>query len=551
MKRTFLRSVSWNQRGALLLAGVFLLAIPLAGVPAQAATAVRVGTNLQPPPPAEPPAFDIRNNAIQLSIDRAIEIALQRNLGIVVQRYARIQSLLAFTQSLGIYDLQAQATADASNENAAVTDQTQAAQQKGEDLGFTFVQRVPTGGNVTLGWQNSYLSSNAGTRLTPSSYGSGLNFSFVQPLLGGYGQLVNDRNILIAQTNSQLSRQDFQLQVTTIAQQVVNAYWNLVNAREQLGVAQESLQLARDLHARNKIQVEVGTLPPLDLTQSEAAIATREEGIIQATSAVGDAEDTLRQLLNLPPGPLWATPIVPTSDPKTDEKVAVNLDEALRIALAQRPELRQQELQLAQAKRDADFFRNLIRPSLGLTVRYGYNGTGTAYNDAFSEITGLEFRTWSAALQFAYPIQNRAARAQSASANIGVDRFQALYDQERTVVETEVRHAARAVDTAIKSIDAAIKAREFQEKNLDAEKKRYENGMSTSFQITQIQDQLTQARSQEVTATVNYRTALAEYYRSIGRLLDQEGVTLDDPQTPDYASQRYSFRRGLLPGERR
>ncbi|PYQ60665.1 MAG: hypothetical protein DMF53_16640, partial [Acidobacteria bacterium] len=85
--------------------------------------------------------------------------------------------------------------------------------------------------------------------------------------------------------------------------------------------------------------------------------------------------------------------------------------------------------------------------------------------------------------------------AQSASANVAVDRFQALYDQERLVIDTEVRRAARAVDTAAKSIDAAIKAREFQEKNLDAEKKRYENGMSTSFQITQIQDQLTQARS--------------------------------------------------------
>jgi outer membrane protein TolC len=550
MKRTFLRTVSSRRQGALLLAAAFLSAISLAGVPAQAAS-IRVGAHLQPPPPAEPPAFEIKDNAIQLSLDQAIEIGLQRNLGIVIQRYARVQSLLAFTQSLGIYDLQAQATADASNENAAVTDQTQAAQQKGEDLGFTFVQRIPTGGNVSLGWQNSYVSSNAGTRLTPSSYGSGLNFSLVQPLLGGYGQLVNERNIVIAQTNSQLSQQDFRLQVTTITQQVLNAYWSLVNAREQLGVAQESLQLARDLHARNKIQVEVGTLPPLDLTQSEAAIATREEGIIQATSAVGDAEDTLRQLLNLPPGPLWRTPIVPTSDPKTDEKVAVNVDEALRIALAQRPELRQQELQLAQAKLDAEYFRNLTRPSLGLTVRYGYNGTGTGYNDAFSEITGLEFRSWSAALQFAYPIQNRAARAQSASANVGVDRFQALYDQERTVIETEVHHAARAVDTALKSIDAARKALEFQVKNLDAEKKRYENGLSTNFQITQIQDQLTQARSNEVAATVNYRTALAEYYRSIGRLLDQEGVTLDDPQAPDYRSQRYSFRRGLLPGERR
>lgn len=548
MKRTFSRFNRWKHLGALLLGGLLL-----AG-PAGAAAGVRVSARLQPPPPPEPPAFDIRDNAVQLSVDQAIEIALQRNLGIVVQRYLRVNAMLNVTESLGIYDLTTQAELSAFSNTGPVIDPTTPTQTgRSDSLGFTFIQNVPTGGKVTVGWENNYVPS--GTSDTgvdfPSRYGSGLTFSLVQPLLGGYGRDVTERNIVIAQTNSQISRQDFRLQVITITQQVINAYWALVNAREQLVVAQESLQLARDLNERNRIQVQVGTLAPLDITQSEAAIATREEGIIQATSAIGDAEDELRRLLNLPTGPLWSTPINPTSDPKTTEKPAVNIDEIIRTAIAARPELHTQELQLAQARRDADYFHRLLLPSLGLNVRYGYNGTGLAFNDAFSQITGLEFRSWSAALQFSYPLQNRQARAQSAIANIDVDRFGALYDQERKVVETEVRRAARALDTATKAIDAARIAREFQDKNLDAEKKRYENGMSTAFQITQIQDQLTQARSNEVTATVNYRTALAEYYRATGQLLDHQGVAIDDPEDPDYASQRFSFRRGILPGERR
>lgn len=548
MKRKLFRFDRWNRRGALLLVGLLLTG----GGPAWSAAGVRVGALLQPPPPAEAPALDIKDNAIQLSIDRAVEIALQRNLGIVIQRYLHVQSLLSLTQSLGIYDLKAQAEADLTNENNAVVSSIDAAQFKQNKLNFSLIQRLPTGGDVSLGWGGDYTRSDASTRrANPSSYGSGFTFGYTQPLLGGYGRLSNERNILIAQTNSQISRQDFQLQVTTITQQVVNAYWALVNAREQLGVARESLQLARDLNQRNQIQVQVGTLAPLDITQSEAAIATREEGIIQATSAVGDAEDTLRQLLNLPSGSLWQTPIVPTSDPNTTEKLTINLDDALRTAFDRRPELHTQDLQLAQARLDAEYFRLLTRPTLGLDLKYGYNGTGIGLSDSFSQVTGLQFRTWSAILQFSYPIQNRANRAQSASANINVDRLQALYDQQRKVVETEVRRAARGVSTAIKAIDAARIAREFQEKNLNAERKRYENGMSTAFQITQIQDQLTQARSQEVTATVNYRTALAEFYRATGGLLDQEGVVLDVPEVPDFASQRYSFRRGLLPGERR
>jgi outer membrane protein TolC len=544
MKRTSLRSNSWHQRGAaLLLAGLLL-----AGVPAQGAQ-VRVNTSLQPPPPAEPPALDIRDNAIQLSIDRAIEIALQRNLGIVIQRYTRVQQRLAIIEALGLYDLNATIDAMADNNNQPAATRFQASQTESQGVNFGLRQRTPQGGLVSVGWQNSRTKSDIGT--SPVFYSSGMTFSFDQPLLRNYGRYANERSILVAQINSQLSRQDFSLQVTTITQQVINAYWALVNAREQLVVAQESLQLARDLHDRNKIQVEVGTLAPLELTQSEAAIATREEGIIQATSAVGDAEDVLRQLLNLPRGPLWSTAIVPTSDPKTEQRLTVNVDEALRIALAQRPELVSQQIQLDQAKRDAEYFRTQLKPSLDLAVSYGYSGLGTAYSGAFNQITGLDFRGWSAQLNFAYPIQNRAARAQSASANVAVDRFQSLYDQERLVIETEVRRAARALDTAVKSIDAAMKARQFQEKNLDAQKKRYENGMSTSFEITQIQEQLTAARSSEVTAIVNYRTALAEYYRATGKLLDQEGVVIDDPQEGDAIAKRFDFNRAPLPGERR
>jgi outer membrane protein TolC len=544
MKRTSLRSKSWHRHGALLLAGLLLVA----GAPAQGAQ-IRVGAALQPPPPAEPPAFNIRDNSILLPIDQAIEIALQRNLGIVIQRYTRVEQHLALIEALGLYDLNATIDAMANNTNQPAATRFEASQSESQIINFGLRQQTPQGGLVSVGWQNNRSKSNIGT--SPVSFGSGMTFSIQQPLLRNFGRYATERNIIIAQINSQLSREGFALQVTTITQQVINAYWALVNAREQLVVAEESLQLARDLHERNKIQVQVGTLAPLELTQSEAAIATREEGIIQATSAVGDAEDTLRQLLNLPRGPLWQTPIVPTSDPKTDQRLTVNVDEALRAALAQRSELVRFQLQLDQAKRDAEYFRGQLRPQLDLIASYGYSGLGTAYSDAFNQITGLSFRGWSAQLSFAYPIQNRTARAASASANVAVDSSQAQYDQERLVVETEVRRAARALDTAAKSIDAAVKAREFQEKNLDAEKKRYENGMSTSFQITQIQDQLTQARSGEVTAIVNYRTALAEYYRSIGRLLDQQGVVIDDPHEADAISQRFSFSRAPLPGERR
>jgi outer membrane protein TolC len=51
--------------------------------------------------------------------------------------------------------------------------------------------------------------------------------------------------------------------------------------------------------------------------------------------------------------------------------------------------------------------------------------------------------------------------------------------------------------------------------------------MSSSFRVLQIQDDLTQARSREVSAVASYRRALASYYRALGVILDQQGVELE------------------------
>ena len=555
MRRTSLRSKPWQYRGALLIT---LLAWPVAA-PAAEITVTATAAK----PPAEAPALEMKDDAVQLSLDQAVTIALQQNLGLVIERYTRTQQRLGLFQSLGIYDLLANANASVSNSKfPAGVSQIQGTGSNNRTFDFSFAQTIPTGGNVSLGWSNSRDESSSPFR-AGLSYSSSYTFSYNQPLLRNFGRLATEHNILVARTNSQLSRQEFERQVTATVQQVENAYWTLVGAREQLVVAQQSLGLAKELHERNRIQVEVGTMAPLELTQSQAAIASREEGIIRATSAIGDAEDQLRLLLNLPAGgDLWQKAIMPTT-PSETEHAAINVAEAIATAYAERPELRTEELRVAQAEIDARFFRNQLWPDLGLRVTYGFAGASAllvsstgqvlnvpAFNDALQQALRRDFPSWSAALVFAYPLQNRAARAQSAIANLDVERFETELAQQKATIATEVRRAARAVETAAKQIEAARVAREFQEKNLEAERKRYENGMSTSFQITQIQDQVTQARSDEVTATITYRTALAEYYRAIGRLLEQQGVAIDDPEEPDYASSRFSFRRAPLPGEK-
>jgi len=126
----------------------------------------------------------------------------------------------------------------------------------------------------------------------------------------------------------------------------------------------------------------------------------------------------------------------------------------------------------------------------------------------------------------AFPLQNRAATATSAEADLAVEQADLELRRLELQVWREVRGAARTLAAAAQRIEIAGVSGELAQRSLDAEQKRYENGLSTSFEVLQIQENLSEARSREVSAVVSYRRAETAYYRAIGRLLERYGVVL-------------------------
>lgn len=515
------------------------------------------------PNPELPPAtVPVTDNAIQLSLDDALTIAMQRNLGLLVERYDRQQFHLRIGEALGIYDLtfngQVFEDSDTSPSTSRITG-ANVLTTKRRNGNFSADQLLPWGGVVTPTFNLFRQESNSRDVALNPLYASDFDLIYTQPLLRNLGRTATERGIKVAQINSDISRETFEQQVAGTLQLVENAYWDLVQARKEVEVAQESLGLAQDLHRMNKVRVDVGTLAPLELVQSEVGIATRQESIILAQQTEQNAEDTLRQLLHIEEGPLWDLPIVPTTAPETPAQ-QLDLAQSIDTALKERPELRNQELQLDLRALDVAYFRNQMLPQLNLTTRYGYNGIGgTVRNpstgeiiqagdasDAIKQLRDRDFNGWRIQLDFLYPLQNRTARARKAIADVNLEQGKTQMTQLQETVRTEVRRAVRGVRTAAQEIESASASVRLAEQNVDAERKRYENGLSTSFQVLQIQEDLTAARSRQVAAIAGYRRALAEYYRSIGQLLEQEGVELDDPLRVEHLD-RFGWSIGTAP----
>jgi HAE1 family hydrophobic/amphiphilic exporter-1 len=530
-------------RAALVLAfAAAWMLLPTTGPAAAQEPAASLRLEAKIPRELPEPALTPAAGRLQLTLDQAIEIALERNLDLVVERFDREDAELSVFGNLAIYDLRLSGTATLSDEENATFSTIEASTREAQSLNLGLDRTIFTGGVASLDFTNSRTESTL--NLVNPSFRSDFTLSFLQPLLRNRGREVTERNLRVARLGSRISREELERQTAQTLLDVETAYWALIDAREQLLVAREALDLARQLHERNKVEVDVGTRAPLELVQSEATIALREEEIIAAETTLGNAEDELRRLLHLPPA-LWDLPIEPTTEAETTT-LTIELQQALETAVRERPELEAQRLALEQARVEHHFQHNQKKPQLNFNFVYalsGAAGRGSLRNpddpdnplllddgltDAIEQVQGLDFPSYTAQLIFAYPLQNRAARANAASAEVAVDRAQTQLTSLEQNVLTEVRSAVRGVNSAAQQITSARVSRQLQEKNLEAEQKRYENGMSTSFQVSEIQEDLTQAKSREVSALTNYRIALARYYQAIGRLLDESGVELVD-----------------------
>ena len=499
--------------------------------------------------------FESGDEGIRLSLEEAVSVALSNNLGLRVERFRRAQNIFQIQQQESIYDFNFAFSAgldEATAAAATVLAGADVSESENQTFNLQLRQLFASGGTFGVDYNNRRSKSNSSFSSINPAFNLNFDAVYSQPLLRDAGRLATERGIRIAQTNSAIGLQNLKLAIINTVQQVENAYWTLVEARQQTSVDLESLALAEQLHEMNKIQVRVGTLAPLELIQSEVGIATRQEAIILSQAAVANAEDDIRQLLNLPSDTLWEKRILPVTEPEVD-RLAIDLDGAIGTGLNRRPELATQKHNLENLKLDSKFFTKQKMPRLDLDLRYGYSGVGGdvqvlrpgssifdpnpeftvipgGYSDALDQITDLEFDSWSVGFNFAFPLQNRAAKAASTIADLALEQGETELAELLLQIRTEVRRAARGVETAGEQIDSAGKSRELAEKNLEAEQKRYENGISASFQVLEIQEDLSQARSREVSAVTGYRRAIVDFFRSMGTLLEEAGIEVDDIQ---------------------
>ena len=526
-----------------------------------------------------------QDQSVPLALNDAIRKALENNNDIEVARTdVRIQEQ-SLRSLLGIYDPIFSVTPTYTRSS---TTGSTARNDFRVDSDFSqFIKRG--GGNYQVFFNNtrtensfaqSQLTSGASTASGSALYSSSLGVRFTQPLFRNRSIDNNRRNIKIQRKRLQQSDADFRRQTIEIISRVQRAYWDLVFALRDQQNRVANLNLAKENLRQVEAKIDAGTLAPLARAEINTEVANRETDLLLAAQQVSIAENSLKTLiLRDPNSSEWYSAYVPTDRPVYSDEPVI-LGDAVKDAMDNRLELRRLKLQEEINQIDIRYFRNQLRPQLdfnssfslggfsqgngtsaGLFPRYSGNddelrrnlnvllergglpiiqnpldpfpGTPNflvgGFNRSLLNLFRTDAPTYSFGVTFSFPIGNRTAKANLASAQIQQEQISAqTRSQEQTVI-AEVRNAVQALETARQRVLSARRARENAEIQLEGERKLLDAGRSTTFLLFQRENALANARNSEIRAETDYNKAISDLQRATSTTFRMNNIEIESP----------------------
>jgi outer membrane protein TolC len=565
----------------------------------------------------------IQGDKLMLSLEDVISLALENNLNISVQKFqpwieetqllkaksggipqsgATQQVVLGTSPSVSFDPIITgtvgwqRSTIPVNNPfisgTGTTSDTAEAISSNGYTYNFGYSEGFHTGTNFSVTLNTTRQASNLAENLFNPFIQPVLTATLTQPLLNGFGILVNTRYILEAKNFIKVSESQLAQQVIATVTQVSNDYWELVFDRQNVIVQEAAVGVSTKLYEDNKKQLQIGTMAPLDVLTAESQVATDQQNLIVAQTTRLQQQTVLLNDItkNLMAPELVGLEIIPTTTISNPEVVEnIPLQDAVQEAWKKRPEIYQADLNLKNAGIEVKATKNALLPSLNVYAQFSQTGlSGNAITQtsttptsivpipsepivdsttglqignevvgfpvfpsgvqtnglgsALSNMINNNFPTYAGGVTFAIPLRNRSAQADNARALLDERQQQTQYRQTQNTIVLNVRNTIIALQQDRAQVAAAEKARNLAQQTLDAEQKKYQLGSSTSYNVVLRSRDLTAAQGTELRAKVNLEEALVNFNQAMGRTLEVSRITMAD------ALRGKVYRENLIPG---
>src|SRR5438445_7700718 len=416
---------------------------------------------------------------------------------------------------------------------------------------FGFAQAFATGSSVSFEFNNNRQTTNSPFFNLSPALGSMYRFSFQQQLLSGFGFGPNLRYLRIANNNKNISDIAFKDQVMATVTQIQNIYWDLVNAYEQSQVNEQSLAFAQRSLDNAKKQLQLESVPAMDVLKAEAEVSKRDQDLTVARTSLQLQELLMKNALtkSLDDPQLESMPVVPVARLQPARAAsAQSVQEMIAEALRERPELAESDVDLVNRQISRQAARNALLPSLSLVGFYGGSGLAGPLNP-ISNVPGVTSSVptdFAGALASAFnnsapdyyvgfnlsiPIRNRVAKADQYRSELEYRQAELRREQLRKQIRIEVRNAEYALEQSAARVDAARKTRDLAQRTFEIMQKEQELVAGSTYQTMTAQRDLSLAELDLATAMTVYEKAKVELDRATGSTLEHNGIAIQDAIT--------------------
>lgn len=303
-----------------------------------------------------------------------------------------------------------------------------------------------------------------------------------------------------AKAGAKSSAEDVEIQKDESVRLVKTGYFNLILNERLVEVNQAALERALVNLRSAKGFFDVGTQPKSAVTRAEVDVATAQVNLIGALNAVVISRTTLNTLMGIPVNtPTRVRDILAYQHVDFDPKTL------LPEAFARRPEYRQIKARVEQAEQTVkQQFRNFF-PNITASGTYG--SARSDMNEIYNYGVQLNWTIFDGGGKIALYKQAQAQR----------DAAQARVRDTELTIWQQVEQAYNTAIQSEEAIGAATKGVESADENFRLSQGRFDAGVANIIELTDAQLALTTAQATLVQALANYRIAIAQLERFLGR----------------------------------
>ncbi len=384
--------------------------------------------------------------------------------------------------------------------------------------------RVPlyTGGSISVGMPFGESDSDISDGVADAA----VSVSVIQNLLRGGGMRINTHSIRIAGYEKHMVDARTKQRAINLLANADIAYWGLYTALRFLEVSREQYKLAQIQlnHAQKK--VAAGAAPRTEIIRAEAGLFGRVSDLIDAETRVQNRQLDLQRIMNHPDMSLNANiRIEPITEPNP-LKLDVDPEKLVDVALNNRMDAIQWELDLAIEELNLEVNRNAILPDLSLSYTYNAGTEAGDIEHALGSFGEKTSDTHSFGLSASIPLGNRAAKARLERARLQQLQSQINHADFRLTIRKEVYDAVQELNNRWRSILAAEKDVEAAMRTYKVEQSQFQIGNRTSTEVLDSATVLAGAQLRRIDALVEYEIAQILLARATGTLLGYSRIIL-------------------------